>query len=256
MKKLIAIVLVALMLIPVVVYSCDGTAVLPNMEADNMCGEVFVAVQSSTSCLYGKLSPSETVSVAPMQTASSRVRGITANGVNRAKGEMRYSVTEDGILGMTKVCASVTIYPDYAQTVTEIVRRCMGEEAMVTASSVVACTICRTSCTVTHRMVGRTSDKVAVGTVLFKGADRAAVLYVTDWDGDGNLDLAFSVNPGTVKTTTATPTPVKPSKKTNNTGCNKKCINVEITINIEKIMINRPNINIESIFGCGHKEGC
>lgn len=251
MKKLIAIVLVALMLIPVVVYSCG---VLPNNNAD-MCGEVFLAVQDSTGFLFGMLSPDERVSIAPMQTATAKIRGITAQGLNRAKGEMRYMLTDSGcVLGLKKGQASVAISPEYMDIVTGIVHRCMGEETEVTATSVIACTIRRTACTVTHMMVGRTSNKILVGTVLFCGAEMRANLYVTDWDADGQLDIVFSVNTGKA-TPTATPTAKpKPTNKPKTTPkpCKKPCFTIEI--NIEKIMIN--HLNIESIFPCGKVDGC
>lgn len=266
MKKLIALMMLIVMLMPAIVCACDeiGAAVLPAVDSEtDLCGEACVAVQTNTGFLYGMLSPAEKVPVAPAQTDAGRVRGITAQGVNRAKGEMRYMISDDGIvLGMTKRMASVTISAQYMETVTAIVQRRIGESAEVNASSIVACTIRRTGCTVTHMMVGRKADKIAVGTVLFCGAERAAVLYVTDWDGDGELDLVFSVNPGPATTAapTATPKPAKPGKPTKPTttqkpGCKKTCI--EITINIEKILINQPTINIDSIFKpCGQVEGC
>lgn len=260
MKKLIALMLIAMMLMPIVVYCCDGSgAALPTMEAEtSLSGEAWVAVQSNTGFLYGMLSPDERVSVAPMQTASTRVRGITAQGVNRARGEVRYMLTDDEcVLGMSKVCASVTISTKYMETVMSIVQRQIGEGAEITASTIVACTIRRTGCTVTHMMAGRKADKVAIGSVLFSGAEMAATLYVTDWDGDGELDLVLSVNPGPATTAapTATSKPTKPTKPTSTPkpDCKKPCI----IINIEKILINQPTINIESIFrhgGC--KEGC
>lgn len=263
MKKLIALMLIAVMLMPIVVYCCDGSgAVLPAVEAEtSLSGEVWVAVQANTGFLYGMLAPDEKVAVAPMQTAVNRVRGITAQGVNRAKGEARYMLTDDEcVLGMSKMCASVTIGTKYMETVMAIAQRQIGEGAEITASTIVACTIRRTGCTVTHMMAGRKADKVAVGSVLFSGAEMAATLYVTDWDGDGLLDLAFSVNPGPATTVEPKPTntakPGKPSKPvvTQKPGCNKKCI--EININIEKLMVN--HLNIDSIFKPCNKsvEGC
>lgn len=263
MKKLIALMLIAVMLMPIVVYCCDGisAAVLPTVdESTDLYGEVWVAVQASTGCLFGKLSPVEKVKAFPVQTDAGRVRGITGAGVNRAKGEMRYVLAGETVCGLTRVTASIHIDAQYLAVVTEIVRRNLGEDAAVTASSVVACTIHRTQITVTHRMVGRNAGRVAVGNVLFTGAEMSAVIYATDWDGDGLLDLVFSVNPGPATTVEPKPTntanPGKPSKPvvTQKPGCNKKCI--EITINIEKLMVN--HLNIDSIFKPCNKsvEGC
>ena len=262
MKKLLAVLLIAVLLIPVVVYSCD--AVLPNVNTEtDMCGEVWVAVQSSSNFLFGMLSTTERVNAYPAQADSGKVHGITARGVNRAKGEMRLLVADNTVCGLTRVRASVHISAEYLAVVTSIIHRNMGEDAEVTAENVIACTIRRTSCTVTHMMVGRTANKAAIGTVLFGGSEMAATLYITDWDGDGNLDIVFSVNPGST-TTKATPAPTstpKPGKTKKPTAtpkpeCNKECVKIMIQVNIEKITIQ--NLNIDSIFKPCNKsvEGC
>lgn len=267
MKKLLSMILMIAMLMPISVYSCDETnaAVLPNVDAaTDMCGYVWVAVQSSTHCLYGMLSPAEKVSIYQAQTDTGRVRGISAQGVIRTKGEMRYMVISESVCGLTKVQASVHISAEYLAIVTEIVRRNLGEDAEVTAANIVACTIRRTQSTVTHMMVGRNVSKVAIGSVLFHGAEMAATLYIADWDGDGQLDLVLSVHPGpSTKATpapTATPKPGKPPKPSKPTATPKpsdpQCLKIMIQVNIERISIH--DVNIDSIFKpCGGQvEGC
>lgn len=260
MKKLFALALVAVMLIPAIVYSCDGTgaAVLPAVNSStDLCGEVYAAVQASTGCLFGMLSPTEKVSVYPAQTDAGRVRGITAKGINRAKGEMRYMTADGAVLGLTKVKASVHISAEYLEIVTGIVRRDLGEDAELTAAGVVACTLRRTACTVTHRMVGRTAGKIAVGSVLFCGAEMSATIYIADWDLDGQMDLVLSVNPGPGKTAapTATPKPSKPKPKTTQKpDCTKVCIKI---VNMIQINICGFGERIQQIVNCPEgKRGC
>ena len=214
MKKLIAVLLTLILAIPVAVYACEEVTGLPKVETAGERGEAWVAMESTTSCLFGKLSVGEKVDTWPAQTADgARVRGMTVQGVTRIKGEMRYMVVEGQAVGLTKVWASVTIRDEYVEIVESIVKRRMGEDAKVSPETIVACTLYRTCGTVAHMFAGMNADKVAVGCVLFAGADMQAVLYLCDWDADGQADLVFGVNPGTPKKETPAPEPT-PAPKT------------------------------------------
>ena len=248
MKKLIAVLLVAMMLIPAAVYACEGTGILPAKEstAEGLSGDVWVAMEKSTACLFGKLSPEEKTGVYPAQTACVKyVRGITVRGITRIKGEMRYMVVDGCVYGLTKVWASVRIEEEYKGIVSQIVARRMGEDAEMTAGNVIACTLYRTDSTVTHMLAGTKADKIAVGGIFFDGSAMEAGLYITDWNGDGLPDLVLAVNPGDPNKASATPEPEpettpEPARPTqtaapanNSCGGKRPCVqNIQINLGI------------------------
>jgi len=208
MKKLIAMLLALILTIPAAVLACEEAAGLPKIEIAGEPGEAWVAMEQSTACLFGMLGPTEKVDVWPAQGGEgAKVRGMTALGVTRIKGAMRYMVIEGQAVGLTRVCATVQIKAEYEAILAGIVARLMGEDAKISPETIVACTIYRTCGTISHKMVGVNADKVLIGSVLFAGAERAAGLYLSDWDGDGAADLVFAVNPGTPKKTTPAPEP-------------------------------------------------
>ena len=195
MKKLIAMVLVAVMMIPAAVYACDGTAVLPNIEtaAWDVSGCAWVALSAENRLMYGKLSEEEKLEIFPAKSMNGAfVRGITESGVIREKGEMRYMLLEGTVIGLTKVEVTVKIEAEYWEIVESIVNRRMEKYEEITAADIMACTLGRTESTVYHYLFGRTSGYIAVGSVVFNGKNTVS-LCVGDWNFDGLADLGFPV---------------------------------------------------------------
>ena len=195
MKKLIALMMVALMLIPAMVaVACEeADAVLPNIESGSQSesGPAWVALDAEYQMLYGKTSETEEVEIRPAKCAEKNfVRGIVEDGILRYKGEMRYLVNDGQVFGLTKIEVTVEIGEEYQGPVENILLRRMGDEAKVNAGNVIACTIGRTQTTVFHYFFRASDSCVKVGRVFFNGT-YIANLYMGDWNADGLMELGF-----------------------------------------------------------------
>ena len=209
MKKLYCLILISMMLIPAAARACEEAAVLPNIETNglNLTGGAWLAVSQENHLLFGKLAPDEKLDISPARSLSGvYVRGITAEGVIREKGEMRYVILDGAVCGLTKADVSITISTEYQSTVESIVSRRMGKADGITAADVMACTIGRTETTVYHYMFGRYASYIEVGTAVFNGKN-AVSLCVGDWNGDGLSDLGFPVFLGRPEQETKEPEP-------------------------------------------------
>ena len=181
MKKLIAVMLIAVMLLPAVVYACDAPVV--KMETrESFAGCAWFALDE-TRHIAGKwdANAKEGIFSAPGME-NPFVKGMLDNGVVRAKGELKYFMAGDMLCGLTKVKISVEITAEYADAVYSIVEsRVDGGE--MTAANIIAATQWRTAATIYHVFFLPSAPKAAVGTVYLNGGSSTAALYMGEFEG-------------------------------------------------------------------------
>ena len=190
MKKIFAIICALCTLIPACASACGGIAV--KIETGNTyTGRAYVAMEQEQH-LTGLLCETEKAEVFPApRNIRPYVRGVVENGIVRAKGVLAYHEISGIICGLTETGCAVTIYPEYAQAVAEIVARRIGEDAKVNEATIIACTQWRTETTITQIFYTEKTAWAVCGSVFFDGAQYPAALCIGDFNGDGAPELGY-----------------------------------------------------------------
>ena len=248
MKKLLVFV-VLMMLVVTPALACEEAPVLPNIESSTsvFCTEAHMVI-SENHHIIGKLRPDEVLPFCPPQNVNgSYVTGVVDNGIIREKSEMRYFVAEEVVCGLTKLNVSVQIREEFTQAVKEVISRRLGEDAEYSASSIIACTIGRTTETLYHYFFSTQVNKVIVGTVTFNKGNATTPLYLGDWNGDGLNELGFAAgyviqtfapSPAPCKTTTET----KSCTKKTSSPCGTTVVQVNFQLNLFSTVTNTQTV--------------
>ena len=189
MKKLIALVLVAVMLIPTVVYACEETmnsaVPLPKMGkgTEELTGYAWFAIDE-TRHIAGKWEASareEIFSATAIENPF--ILGLLDNGVVRAHGEVKYTEIDGWVLGLTKLFCSMDIDAEYWELVSENVKYWTGEDE-VNQATVIAATQRRTGTTIYHVFFLPETPKIPVITLWLNGGKNAVTIYAGIFEGE------------------------------------------------------------------------
>lgn len=190
MKKLFCLLCVLCILIPARGLACDAPAVKIQSTL-TFTGSAFLAMEQEQH-IIGMISETERAELfTAARVMRPYVRGVVENGVVRAKGALLYREAGGVICGLTSVGCTVVIYPQYAGAMAEIIARLIGEEADLSAETILACTQWRTASTITHIFYTDRTAWAAVGSAYFDGAQCPAILYIGDFNGDGAPEPGF-----------------------------------------------------------------
>lgn len=219
MKKLISMMLIAVMMLPALGAAdcgcgCGACICGAEARADVLIAKSETAVRAGYYAgsawwaltawhrVPGKVHPNEDVDALPANPPESAwIGGCVDNGLVREHSVMEVITIGGAVYGLSCVQISIQIREEYISLVESIVRERLDVEE-ITANAIIAATMWWQENTVCHIFFLPGAPRMNVGTIT---AGKAAIdLYAGDWDGNGTLELGFV----TGSAPAATPEPV------------------------------------------------
>lgn len=221
MKKLISLMLIAVMMLPALGAAdcgCGCGACICGAEArtDVLIAKSETTVQAGYYAgaswwaltawhrVPGKVHPNEDVDALPANPPESAwIGGCVDNGLVREHSVMEVITSGGAVYGLSSVQISIQIREEYISLVESIVRERLDVEE-ITANAIIAATMWWQENTVCHIFFLPSAPKMQVGSVTVNNGKTAITLWAGDFDGDGALELGFV----TGSAPAATPEPV------------------------------------------------
>lgn len=279
MKKLISLMLIAVMMLPALgaadcgcgcgacICEEEARGVLIAKSETTVRANVFTGAAwwalTAGNRVFGKNGPFENVTAIPANPPRAAwIGGCLDNGIVREHNTM--TVIGDGY-GLTNVEATITLMPDAVELVGSIIRERLGVDE-ITVNTIIAATMWWEQSTVCHIFFLPEAPKMWVGTIT---AGKAIIdLYAGDWAGDGTLVLGFMAggSPATPEpASTPEPVVIRETVYVKETVVREvvkektcvKVIQVNNQININSTVTNSQKV-ILSGTGCGknYREKC